>query len=128
MKTRKPKPAANWQPTPGTHCRRAIVYMLTSEETHYRLSEIAAALNITKSSVHDALRSAMKAGAVLSVPAPDPGTFRLYAIAPGWTLQHNPEVDTVEIDPWPRQRWIAADGTVRMDRTGATSAANFARL
>ncbi len=122
-----PAPAANkpaataWQPAPGSHCHRAIVYMLTSGATHYRPAEIAAALGIRNGRVHEGLRPAIKAGAVFSVPDPAHGTFRLYTIAPGWQLQNQPAPDAAEADPWPRQRWINADGTVRMDRTGAAS-------
>lgn len=122
-----PAPAANkpaattWQPAPGSHCHRAMVYMLTSGATHYRPAEIAAALGIRNGRVHEGLRPAIKAGAVFSVPDQAHGTFRLYTIAPGWQLQNQPAPDAAETDAWPRQRWINADGTVRMDRTGAAS-------
>lgn len=116
------KPAATtWQPTPGSQCHRAIVYMLTSGATHYRPAEIAAALGIRNGRVHEGLRPAIKAGAVFSVPDPAHGTFRLYTIAPGWQLQNPPAPDAAETDAWPRQRWINADGTVRMDRIGTAS-------
>lgn len=116
------KPAATtWQPTPGSQCHRAIVYMLTSGATHYRPAEIADALGIRNGRVHEGLRPAIKAGAVFSVPDPAHGTFRLYTIAKGWQLQNQPAPEATEADSWPRQRWINADGTVRMDRTGAAS-------